>query len=224
MKANVSMHAIPVCLATAAPTPAWAAIVPTLAAILPFIAVVLGFWWTRRLQISADKRVRLQRETNARSIVYAQLRRIHATTRQQLAFIDGPDKMIWLTVHRSLFPTEENLVRLEPLAARESDAVTSFYYLYQEQISFLTASAMEVWAPEVRAGMEAKFNLETDVLGFNYSVQGRRDALVKRLINIHRSAEKALAQIRTVIVEQKAELPELHRLVQLEADKLATYV
>lgn len=215
------MTSLPTCIVAAAAKPSMlASLVPLIGAVLSFFGVLLGFWWTQRRDATADRRARLQRETSARSVVYAQLRRIHATTRQQLAFVDGPDEMIWLTIHRSLFPKIESLARLEPLTALEVDAVTSFYYLYQEQISFLTASAMEVWSPEMRATMETKFNLETDVVGFDFSEKGRKDSLVHRLTNINKSADEALQRIRAAIEAGKNDFPGLFELKTLEEAKL----
>lgn len=216
------MPLVPLCGA-APPASLLSIITPLLAVAFPFLGVVLGFWWTRRSQIAADTRARLQRETSARSVVFAQLRRISATIGQQLQFIDGPDKMIWLTTHRSLFPSEETLVRLQPLAAPEVDAITSFYYLYQEQVSFLTASAMEVWEPELRNTMNARFNLDSDVMAFDYSTPARKDALVYRLTNIRKSAERALKHVRATIKERKADFPDLFDLLQNEAERLGAY-
>lgn len=190
-------------------------------AIIGFVGVLLGFWWKRRSEAAAEARVRLDRENNARMVVYAQLRRIHATTRQQLEFISGPDRMIWLTIHRSLLPSSDLLRRLEPLTAAEVDAATSFYYLYQEQVSFLTASAMEAWDPDARCNKGAMFNLDTDVIAFDYDSEGRRDALVFRLTNINKSAGKALIPIRAVITARKKEFPSLHSLVKREAEKIS---
>ncbi len=82
---------------------------------------------------------------------------------------------------------------------------------------------MEVWKPELRATMDAKFNLDTDVVGFDFSEVGRKDTLVYRLTNINRSAEKALQRIREAIVAGKQELPGLYELVQVEAAKLASH-
>jgi hypothetical protein len=124
--------------------------------------------------------------------------------------------MIWLTIQHSLYPSTANLARLEPLTALETDAVTAFYYLYQEQVSFLTASAMEVWPEEIRGPMMAHFNLEKDVLGFDYSEQGLKDTLVLRLNSIHKKAEKALIGVRAVVDERKCDFPGLHRLVETE--------
>lgn len=61
--------------------------------------------------------------------------------------------------------------------APEVDALTSFFYLYQEQVSFLMASDMEFWRPELRHTVEASFELGSDVLAFDYSTPARKDAL-----------------------------------------------
>ena len=107
------MTMLPTCMVAEGAKPGMlAGLIPLIGAVLSFFGVVLGFWWTQRRDAVADKRAKLQRETSARSVVYAQLRRIHATTRQQLKFVEGPDEMIWLTIHSSLFPRMETLARL----------------------------------------------------------------------------------------------------------------
>lgn len=131
----------------------------TLAAPLVALAgVVLTLVWNAAQQRRVDRLNREHVERAARATAYAEIWRLWRETRHAWRFVQEDDKfsngMIWVPVFRTVFPSRDNLTRIAPLSAREVAAITSVYYIYQEAMVFLKASALWVlplmsWSPTV---------------------------------------------------------------------------
>ena len=111
--------------------------------------------------------------------------------------------MIWLNVHRSLFPDGGGLSRIEPLTAREVSAITALFYAYKESIGFMRAatSKLEMTTRSDDPRPKPYLALDMDVLELVYKYEktideGTLDEVRKRLKIIQNNCRDALAEIQ----------------------------
>lgn len=149
------------------------ALVPILTAFVTILVAVLGFRHTAKLQRDAEsaqqaaeasraKEIIDERRTLDRVSLFGELARVHKVAAGQLRYVDS-DKLrfIWVPVFETLLPSQTNRKRIELLTMEEVKALTSFFFSYQEHVSYIAASGDRNLARQT--------GLPIDAIGYDYS-------------------------------------------------------
>jgi len=202
-----------------------------IAPMIAFAGGLAGLLLNGWLQRKVDQRNRDQAEMTARAIAYAELWRVWRETSFAVDFVDRDSSfeggMIWIPVFRSIYPTKDNLARIAPLTAKEVNAVTSVYYVYQESMVFIKAAALGVLPLlEQQGAGELKrrapfFSLDEDAIEYVYKIDGkpdlgRREEALKWLRIVEGQALKALVEIESAA---KSHFPRSDLAVLIQAKK-----
>lgn len=186
-----------------------AGVVAIVAAAIGFVLTSFGAWRQRRNQ-----------EATTRLSIYAQLHRIATLSRGHLAYLEQPDKppYIWLPVFNLNLPSFESVERISVLTPREVYEITSFFYVYQEQLAYLLGNARPKNGAQVPGidppVMPAPTSIAAGCFGYDYSDPQRRKWLKKAICIIADRAERAQRAVGAAIRTPHLGGGELRRLIR----------